>query len=515
MHGEFHEIYRVDSKHYKSSRAICGRRARRGGMHNLRCRGRQISPKERTNRATIQRPADTAGWERLRILQMGMAIVLVCNRTKIGQAPGLPLLSNHRACFPEGIFQADCKPGGGKRNVADADAFRPKHRTGPEFTHQMEPGVSAGAAWRCRACPQRWCDAGWAGRRWRRVVDRNRNPIFYTIHVNSVFADFVQANQLDDMERMLADPSATAKKPVPADLEFRPGAMEFKSSWMILDGPISEHPNYITTRARIPVLKNEPNKNAPGTHLVVDTAKRLREVNVALLGLHVVGVIDGHPEFIWATFEHADDKTGARDVAPAAHDNPAPSNTPPQTIDGSNKDYPLFKANTAVDKADTPINQPVGTDQKFANGTPVFRVFPGSASKKPDDTPPGQMEDPAITALNQQMTRLFSTNDPRGKDWRRHYRLVGAIWLDQPRKDDAFKEGAIFGADDVKLAGDNRLSNVSIESFTQIGAPHCFSCHNTDAQDQDLDGKVLPARLINISHIFTIVAKKYLSSLKQ
>jgi hypothetical protein len=347
------------------------------------------------------------------------------------------------------------------------------------------------------------------------LVDRNRNPIFYTIHVNSVFADFVQANQLDDMERMLADPSATAKKPVPADLEFRPGAMEFKSSWMILDGPISEHPNYITTRARIPVLKNEPNKNAPGTHLVVDTAKRLREVNVALLGLHVVGVIDGHPEFIWATFEHADDKTGARDVAPAAHDNPAPSNTPPQTIDGSNKDYPLFKANTAVDKADTPINQPVGTDQKFANGTPVFRVFPGSASKKPDDTPPGQMEDPAITALNQQMTRLFSTNDPRGKDWRRHYRLVGAIWLDQPRKDDAFKEGAIFGADDVKLAGDNRLSNVSIESFTQIGAPHCFSCHNTDAQDQDLDGKVLPARLINISHIFTIVAKKYLSSLKQ
>jgi hypothetical protein len=230
--------------------------------------------------------------------------------------------------------------------------------------------------------------------------------------------------------------------------------------------------------------------------------------------LHVVGVIDGHPEFIWATFEHANDKTGERDVAPAAHDNPSPTNTPPQTIDGSNRDYPLFKANTPVDKANIPVKQPVGANQKFADPTPVFRMFPGSASTKPNGAPPGQFEDPAITALNQQMTKLFARNDTQGKDWRRHYRLVGAVWMNGPRQD-GFKEAMVFSDDDSRLAGENRLSNVSIESFTQATAAHCFSCHNTDVQDQDLGGKVLPARRINVSHIFTIVAKKFLSSQNQ
>lgn len=350
------------------------------------------------------------------------------------------------------------------------------------------------------------------------LVDRNRNPVFYTIHVNQTFADFVQANGLDDMTRMFADPTnpddVKSKNPVPADLEFRTGSMEFKSSWMILDGPVSNYPNYITTRAKIPVLKNEPNKTGQGTHLVVDKSKPLREVNVGLLGLHVVGVIDGHPEFIWASFEHANDKTGERDVAPAAHDNPAPSNTPPQTIDNANKNYPVFAANTPVDKANIPVNQPVGPDQKFTNPTPVFRIFPGSASKRPDDAPPGKWEDPAITDLNQQMTTLFAGKDPAGKDWRRNYRLVGAVWMNQPRKD-GFKEGMVFSNDDPLLAGENRLSNASIESFTQTAAPHCFSCHTTDVQDQDLGTKFLPARRINISHVFTIVAKKFLSSSKQ
>jgi hypothetical protein len=299
--------------------------------------------------------------------------------------------------------------------------------------------------------------------------------------------------------------------------------MEFKSSWMILDGPVNNYSNYITTRAKVPALKNEPNSNGQGTHLVVDKSKPLREVNVALLGLHVVGVIDGHPEFIWASFEHANDKTGERDVAPAAHDNPAPNNTPPQTVDNAGKNYPVFAANTPVDKANIPVNQPVGADQKFAAPTPVFRIFPGSASQRPGDAPPGKWEDPAITDLNKQMTGLFASKDPAGKDWRRNYRLVGAVWMNQPRKDgvkdgvafSSFKEGLAFSNDDASLAGENRLSNVSIESFTQIGAPHCFSCHNTDVQDQDLGTKFLPARRINVSHVFTIVAKKFLSSLKQ
>jgi hypothetical protein len=349
------------------------------------------------------------------------------------------------------------------------------------------------------------------------LVDQSRNPVFYTIHVNDVFARFVQEYGLDDVQRLLADPSKDSNA-VPAELEFHAGSLEIKSSWMILDQPASGYPNYIVTRAKVPYLKNEPNSNGNGTHLAVDTSRPFRDVSVALLALHVVGAIDGHPEFIWATFEHADNR-GNRDIAPAADGNPDPAKSPSQTIAGSDQSYPLFKANTPVDQANKSLVQPIGADQKFASSTSIYREFPGSASTKPDHgLPASPWEDPAVFTLNQHMSELFNTNDPGKKDWRRNYRLVAAVWIDLPRKNNNFDAGQFFTDDDARLAGENRLSNMATESFTQAagtGAPHCFSCHDTQIQDQLPGGRQLPARRINVSHIFSIVAKKFLASQQQ
>jgi hypothetical protein len=344
------------------------------------------------------------------------------------------------------------------------------------------------------------------------LVDQRRNPVFYTIHVNDAFAQFVQANGLDEIERLLADPASTdeneqAKRPVPAELEFRPGVMEFKSAWMIVEGPVSAYSNYIVTRAKIPYLKNNDSS------VVVDDSRPPREVNVALLALHVVGVIDGHPEFIWATFEHAD-ANGRRDIAPASSANPTVGNPPPP-IDGASKSYPLFGANTAPNKANDATPQQIGGDQKFPVATSIYRVFPGSKSAKdtqPDNRAP--WEDPAVFTLNEHMTALFKARDPYKRDLRRNYRLVGAVWMNQPRKD-GFDAGLSFVDDDPKLAGENRLSNMAIESFTQDpsqgGAPHCFSCHDTAIQSGLPGGRKLPARRINVSHIFAIAAAKALA----
>jgi hypothetical protein len=342
------------------------------------------------------------------------------------------------------------------------------------------------------------------------LVDQNRNPVFYTINVNDAFAQFVVANGLDEIDRLLADPANTntgdlaRQRPVPAELEFRPGVMEFKSAWMIVEGALSNYSNYVTMRTKVPYLKND------GSSLVIDSSRPLREVNVALLGLHVVGAIDGHPEFIWATFEHAD-ASGKRDIAPASSANPSPDNPPPAIDDGV-KSYPLFHANTPPNEANKATTQPVGTDQKFATTTSVYRVFPGSKSEKdaePDSRAP--WEDPAVFTLNQHMTELFNARDPRRLDWRRNYRLVGAVWIDQPRRSNNFDAGLFFDPDDAKLAGENRLSNLAIESFTQTGAPHCFSCHRTAAQVGLPGGKTLPARRINVSHILAIAATKALA----
>jgi hypothetical protein len=350
------------------------------------------------------------------------------------------------------------------------------------------------------------------------LVDQKRNPVFYTINVNDEFATFVQANGLDDIDRLLANPASTdpeviKKRPVPAELEFRPGVMEFKSAWMIIEGPVSAFSNYIVARAKVPFLKNN------GSSVVVDNSRPLRELNVALLALHVVGVVDGHPEFIWATFEHIDAQ-GRRDIAPAASANPADgSPTPP--ITGSDKSYPLFRLNTPPEKANNATPKPIGDDQKFGSATSIYRVFPGSKSA-PDSEPDSRApwEDPAVFTLNEHMTELFKARDPRNRDWRRNYRLVGAVWIDRPRKHnsdvskDDFDVGLSFSDDDARLAGENRLSNMAIESFTQspvTGNPHCFSCHDTSAQSGLPGNKTLPPRRINVSHIFAIAAAKALS----
>jgi hypothetical protein len=356
------------------------------------------------------------------------------------------------------------------------------------------------------------------------LVDRNRNPIFYSIHLNAAFAAFVRDNGLDDIPRLFLDPSDTdtakASTAVPSDLEFRPGTIEMKASWMIVEGAASAFSTYFLTTVKIPHLKVV--KIAGGDQIVIDTTRPMRSVTVALLGLHVVAAIDGHPELIWASFEHADEQ-GHRDVAPSAHENPVAGANGPETkaIDNADRDYPIFAKGTrpADANAANPPQQFDEKTQKFLKSTPIFRVFPGSQSTKPPDgDQAAPWEDPAVFNLNKHIGERFAKVDPQGRDSRRNYRLVAAVWLDAPRakqtgqNTDNFNSNTSFDNDDVRFAGENRLSNVAVESFTQpaAAAPNCFACHDTSEQNVALNGKKLPARRINVSHVFDIAARNFL-----
>ena len=55
---------------------------------------------------------------------------------------------------------------------------------------------------------------------------------------------------------------------------------------------------------------------------IVKDGDKTRVVTVALLGIHVVGTIEGHPEFVWSTFEHVN-RTGRR--TGSAMSRPTPS----------------------------------------------------------------------------------------------------------------------------------------------------------------------------------------------
>jgi hypothetical protein len=318
------------------------------------------------------------------------------------------------------------------------------------------------------------------------LIDQNGNPIFYGIHVNQAYADFISRHQLQtQVAIMKASPR----------LFFPAGVVEFKSAWQIVeDGTTND--DFISVKTTVPTLSMDAD------HHLVEDRNTPRMVSVRLLALHVVFTLPGHPEFVWATFEH----TTIADV--------------------------LYKAGTPANLANQAINE---TDlmldaatQKFeGQQTSIYRLFPASKSNttQPDD---------AISSLNSNVEVLFAQAaaqlDPA--DQRGHYRLVGAVWMDKPEFFDVDRtlenddSSPFFNQDgfaqDIRdngtdsgfsiLAGEDRLSSMAMESFTQApnDFPNCFSCHNTQAVtdrgvplNRNGGMPLLDPKLINVSHVLS------------
>ncbi len=378
------------------------------------------------------------------------------------------------------------------------------------------------------------------------LIDQNGNSLFYAIHVNQAFADFIHENELDTAEALRAYPS----DPVKSKLFFPAGVVEFKSAWQIVEGDIAaETEDYISMTTTVPTLSQDP-----VTRVIHEDKENPREVTVRLLAIHVVFTLPGHPEFIWASFEHSSGTPdtsavdGQRDVAPIVPDDKNPSDDDPNNsrnmVEVSPDDFLLYKGHTTANAANKAIDETQLTlvGQSFpGQQTSIYRMFPASKSNTIDP-------DDAITSLNHNVEALFARNEGKLKpgDKRGHYRLVGAQWMDKPRfykvdsalqndetspfLKDHYEDGVLVPAvsfEELKqdvienggdaalsiLAGEDRLSSTAMESFTQGPGDfnNCFTCHNTQAitakgvpLNRDLGGqKLIDAGLLNVSHVIT------------
>ena len=316
------------------------------------------------------------------------------------------------------------------------------------------------------------------------LVDPRGNVVWYAIHLNKTYQAFIEAYDLRDRKTLNHEPR---------DLAFRTGSLELKSAWQIVKDPAPK--NYISTKALIPVFKTTPSGD------IVKDGDKTRIVTVALLGIHVVGTIEGHPEFIWSTFEHVNhgDKAWVRDVAPAAQENS--DGKKPVLVEKQAAAYSLYPADPAHPVAAPVANANSGNGiynlkldektQTFAPKSSVYRQFPASKS---DDS----KEDDAVTSVNEAIRDLFMSRAPA--DVRSNYQLVGAIWLNTPeddfKADVNFMDAAAKTRKQPLFGGEDRLSSTTMESFTQSADsfPNCFSCHNTES----VSG-IAPSRL-NMSH---------------
>src|SRR5262245_10918051 len=144
------------------------------------------------------------------------------------------------------------------------------------------------------------------------LLAQNGSLVYYTTTVNDVYAYFLTgAKNLallpmltqfpttkEELDKVIAFASAHGKTfPDPNAL-----AVEVKSSWVEAAG-LPNLSSYITMQGTIPTYdKSDPNHWSPTGQ---------KTVLLALVGMHVVGSVKGHPEMIWATFEHFDNTPNA------------------------------------------------------------------------------------------------------------------------------------------------------------------------------------------------------------
>ncbi|MBO0697628.1 MAG: hypothetical protein J2P46_04480 [Zavarzinella sp.] len=334
------------------------------------------------------------------------------------------------------------------------------------------------------------------------VDPKTGRAVYYAVHLNETFSKFIRDNKYEN---------ALNLKNAPPDQEFPRGAAEFKTSWRVLadDDPGD---GYVTATATISKLAN---KNGD---IVIDPMATEPNKRVALLGVHVVFVLDGHPEFIWATFEHNEN---APELNPKHVDKP-----PGATVDGNPvdnaKDWSLYKKGTPANQCNknNKGHLTLNADQTLTPVTNVFRQFHFGNDDEPC----------VIETLNQSvydgitanLSKVTNADAKKRMEALKNYSLRGAMWLNNPAY---FREGVDFALLDEKdpakkiLGGDPQLSNAVIETFTQPWKPmgmrddsrqssFCFDCHRTVAKSK---GSVsLPALRLNVSQ--TLVQRYFLAA---
>ncbi len=302
-------------------------------------------------------------------------------------------------------------------------------------------------------------------------VGHNNRAVYYSQYLDDTFVTFIEKNNLTDPAalRSLVTSDPTTEFPIIGTA----GAMELKASWLIVE-PGFDTTGMFTTQTQIAQLKN-------GSSGIVIDPSSTETVTVALVGFHIAGIVEGHPEMIWATFEH---KNNAPNVPPGLGlEEPV-----------SDQDFTFYTANTTL--ADCNINYASSDQIKLDESQQTLTPITQACRQYQFGNQPGvnSSNDQHIDSLNASVQAALDEDDV----WK-NYHEVGAIWMN---KIDGLQPGMSFANDD-DLTGSVSLSNSTIETFTQVASTenNCFRCHNTLQQlPQQPNLEPLPASNLNISH---------------
>lgn len=303
------------------------------------------------------------------------------------------------------------------------------------------------------------------------LVDQAGNIVYYANHLNRKYWEFVVSKKLYDPVTLKAVEPGSGSDGSPSP-EFVIDSLELKSSWRVASH-LGEKTFIPDADKRFYVVETEIPLVAPNSQGIWTRTGETKTARMALVGIHVVGIVDKHHEFIWATFEHVDNAPNCAELPKEGHWN--------------------FYNGTAT--------QATANQYDPANPTApvsVCRTHPNGGGNDDNQS--------AITSLNKHVKEL------EGGSLSSNYFLGGGVWTTGKREDDAGKIATLsiplnngaFSPEDsdagAKQLGSLDLANTSMETFTQ--EQNCFACHNGGAHTIELGDDVtrVNAKNVNLSH---------------
>ncbi len=312
------------------------------------------------------------------------------------------------------------------------------------------------------------------------------DTVYYSIYTNATLQK--AADSFKNL--IIKDPALLNNRYV-----FPIGSLELKVAWVNVTAlPASQASSYYTTEA---ILQPSGKK-----------------ITAALLGMHVVGVVINHPEFIWATFEH-------NDMAPEYNWRTNPAVDVPVSSPDAKLFFPKGDTSTYVD-----LQWPVANPSHQKD----FAIYPFGVPRVADPAKDSFMQTSQKEPVNiNNLKGLNACVAPAlAKDVWQNYFYNGSIWLSMDNLTPAQQADTI-----AKLAkkignvtpgtlvrGSTACYNITMETFMQdvsnipihtmqpTNLFNCFTCHNS-LSTITLSGKSYPNSNspLYLSHIF----RSYLS----
>ena len=336
------------------------------------------------------------------------------------------------------------------------------------------------------------------------LISQKQSGVYYGLHVNDIYAYFLSAQKnlnlpksdFPTTETQMLEVAAYAALQGVVLPDLNAGPMELKTSWVDVDS-VTDVSKFLTITAEVPKFK------------VVDTKNQVALIDgsevktLALVGMHIVGTVKGHPEMVWATIEHVNNAPDMSYSYTNENNETATYTMPtsgswtfaPPTIPSDSSQYNIATVET--------INENLIATQGYtlSDATTAVQLNPwGSPSLNSSKGTQDPENNSELISLNNDVMGMLEASDRR-----RNYFLSGAVWTQHGNIPTYSSGGPSF-----KQIGSISLSNMTMETFTQGTSTDptktqegCFSCHSisgtaaADKQGVDLShiyGEIQPLK---------------------